>query len=88
MAWCLVKAQGPKEERILMDGEKCVTFVIFNKESFYSAQTRKEDTKFRSENLKGRDHLAYGRPRHKWEDDIRMDLRETRCEDVDWIRVT
>jgi hypothetical protein len=26
-----------------------------------------------------------GRPRHRWEDNIRMDLREAGWEDVDWI---
>jgi len=26
-----------------------------------------------------------GRPRHRWEDNIRMDLREIRWEGVDWI---
>jgi hypothetical protein len=28
-----------------------------------------------------------GRPRHKWEDRIRMDLREIGLEGVDWIRL-
>jgi hypothetical protein len=28
-----------------------------------------------------------GRPRHRWEDDIRMDLREIGWEGVDWIHV-
>jgi hypothetical protein len=28
-----------------------------------------------------------GRPRHRWEDGIRMDLRETGLGDVDWIRL-
>jgi hypothetical protein len=28
-----------------------------------------------------------GRPRRRWEDDIRMVLRETRWEDVDWIHL-
>jgi hypothetical protein len=27
-----------------------------------------------------------GRPRHRWEDGIRMDLREIGLGDVDWIR--
>jgi hypothetical protein len=27
------------------------------------------------------------RPRHRWEDKIRMDLRETGWEDVDWIHL-
>jgi hypothetical protein len=27
-----------------------------------------------------------GRPRHRWEDGIRMDLRETGCWCMDWIR--
>ena len=26
-----------------------------------------------------------GRPRHKWDGNIKMDLQEMRCEDVDWI---
>jgi hypothetical protein len=29
-----------------------------------------------------------GRPRHRWEDNIRMDLREIGCEGVDWMQVT
>jgi hypothetical protein len=28
-----------------------------------------------------------GRPRHRWEDGVRMDLRETGLEGVDWIRL-
>jgi hypothetical protein len=28
-----------------------------------------------------------GRPRHRWEDGIRMDLRETGLGVVDWIRL-
>jgi len=28
-----------------------------------------------------------GRPRSRWEDNIRMDLREIGWDDVDWIRV-
>jgi hypothetical protein len=28
-----------------------------------------------------------GRPRSRWEDGIRMDLRETGLGDVDWIRL-
>jgi hypothetical protein len=28
-----------------------------------------------------------GRPRHRWEDGIRMDLREIRLGGVDWIRL-
>jgi hypothetical protein len=26
-----------------------------------------------------------GRPRHRWEDNVRMDLQEVRCESEDWI---
>jgi hypothetical protein len=29
-----------------------------------------------------------GRPRRRWEDGIRMDLRETGLGDVDWIRLS
>ena len=28
-----------------------------------------------------------GRPRHKWEDNIKMDLQEVGCWGVDWIRL-
>ena len=28
-----------------------------------------------------------GRPRHKWEDNIKMDLQEVRCGDTDWIEL-
>jgi hypothetical protein len=28
-----------------------------------------------------------GRPRRRWEDRVRMDLREIGLEDVDWIRL-
>jgi hypothetical protein len=28
-----------------------------------------------------------GRPRRRWEDGVRMDLRETGLGDVDWIRL-
>jgi len=26
-----------------------------------------------------------GRPKHRWEDNIKMDLQEVGCEDMDWI---
>jgi hypothetical protein len=29
----------------------------------------------------------FGRPRHRWEDGIRMDLRETGWGSVDWIKL-
>jgi hypothetical protein len=28
-----------------------------------------------------------GRPRHRWEDNIKMDLQEVGCEGMDWIEV-
>jgi hypothetical protein len=28
-----------------------------------------------------------GRLRHRWEDNIKMDLKEGGCEDVDWIHL-
>jgi hypothetical protein len=28
-----------------------------------------------------------GRPRHRWKDGIRMDLRETGWEDVEWVQI-
>jgi len=36
------------------------------------------------ENLKGRHHTQH---RNRWEDNIRMDLREIGWEGVDWIHV-
>jgi len=36
-------------------------------------------------NLKERDHL--GRPRHRWEDNIQMDLQEMGCGGMDWIEL-
>jgi len=35
--------------------------------------------------LEGRRPL--GRPRRRWEDNIRMDLREVRCGSVDWMEL-
>jgi hypothetical protein len=26
-----------------------------------------------------------GRPKHRWQDNIKMDLQEVRCEGMDWI---
>jgi hypothetical protein len=28
-----------------------------------------------------------GRPRHRWEDNIKMDLQEVGCGDMDWIEL-
>jgi len=42
-------------------------------------------TIFWLENLKGRGRI--GRPRCKWEDNIRMDLKEIGWEGVDWINL-
>jgi len=30
---------------------------------------------------------SLGRPRHRWKDNIRMDLREVRCRYVDWVEL-
>jgi len=30
---------------------------------------------------------SLGSPRHRWEDNIKMDLEEGGCEDMDWIDV-
>ena len=29
--------------------------------------------------------ISLGRPRHRWEDNIKMDLREVVCDPGDWI---
>jgi hypothetical protein len=28
-----------------------------------------------------------GRPRHRWEDNIKLDLQEVRCGGIDWIEL-
>jgi hypothetical protein len=28
-----------------------------------------------------------GRPRRRWEDNIKMDLQDVRCRDIDWIKL-
>ena len=30
-------------------------------------------------------NTSVGRPRHRWEDNIKMDLQEVGCESIDWI---
>ena len=30
----------------------------------------------------------FGRPRRRWEDNIKMDLQEVRCGGMDWIELT
>ena len=30
---------------------------------------------------------SLGRPRHRWEDNIKMDLQEVGCGDMDWIKL-
>jgi hypothetical protein len=47
-------------------------------------ERREMHTKFWLENPK---EEPLGRSRHIWEDNIRMDLRKIRWEDVDWIRL-
>jgi hypothetical protein len=36
---------------------------------------------------KSEGNKLFGRPRHRWDDNIRMDLREIEWEGVDWIRL-
>jgi hypothetical protein len=43
-------------------------------------------TKFRLEKSEGKRPL--GRPRRRWEDNIKMDLREIGLEIVDWIHLS
>jgi len=31
---------------------------------------------------------SLGRPRHRWEDNFKMDLQEVGCRDMDWIELT
>jgi len=32
--------------------------------------------------------IPLGRPRHRWEDNIKMDLQEVGCGVMDWIELT
>jgi len=32
--------------------------------------------------------IPVGRPRHRWEDNIKMDLQELGCEGTDWIELS
>jgi hypothetical protein len=36
-------------------------------------------------NLRERDQ--WGRPRHRWEDNMKMDLQEVGCGGIDWIEM-
>ena len=31
--------------------------------------------------------IPLGRPRHRWEDNIKMDLQEVECGGMDWIKL-
>jgi hypothetical protein len=42
-------------------------------------------SKFWSKNLKGRDH--FGEPKRRWENNVRMFLRELEWELVDWMHM-
>jgi hypothetical protein len=46
------------------------------------------NTKFWSENMKGREHSEDGRPRRRWEENIRMDLRKIGWEGVNRIHLS
>jgi hypothetical protein len=41
-------------------------------------------TRFWWGNLRERDHLGH---RHRWEDNIKMDLEEVGCDGMDWIEL-
>jgi len=32
-------------------------------------------------------NIPFGRHRHRWEDNVKMDLQEVGCEGMDWINV-
>jgi len=34
---------------------------------------------------KSEEKKPLGRPRHRWEDNIKMDLQEVGCESMDWV---
>ena len=36
---------------------------------------------------KPEENRPLGRPRYRWEDNIKMDLQEVGCEDMDWIEL-
>jgi hypothetical protein len=50
----------------------------------HAQKKRQMHTQFRSENLKGRE---LGISRHRWEDNIKIDLKKISCECVVWIHL-
>jgi hypothetical protein len=52
-----------------------------------ACSTHARDEKYRILVGKPEQKRPHGGSRHRWEDDIRMDLSETEWEDVDWIHV-
>jgi hypothetical protein len=51
----------------------------------YSTHGRKEKFILLVRKSEGRRPL--GRPKHRWEDNIKMGLRETECDGVNWINL-
>jgi hypothetical protein len=54
-----------------------VTFFILNKNSYFIA--------YRALVGKPEGRRPLGRPRRRWEDNIKMDLREVGCGSTDWV---
>jgi hypothetical protein len=48
----------------------------------YSTHGRETHTRFWKENLR-----SLGKPRNRWKDNIKMNLKEIGWEDVDWIHI-
>jgi hypothetical protein len=38
-------------------------------------------------NRKSEMNRPFGRPKRRWEDNIKTDLKETGCDNLDWIRM-
>jgi hypothetical protein len=51
----------------------------------YKWQTRKTNTNTGWLMEKPEEKRSLGRPRHRWEDNIKIDLQEVGCEGMDWI---
>ena len=46
-----------------------------------------EERRLQGSGVESRGKDALGRPRHRWEDNIQMDLQEVGCGGMDWIEL-
>jgi hypothetical protein len=61
--------------------------IVYKYERCSLSRTEEVRNVYRSLVGKPEGQTPLGRPRHRWEDNIRMDLREIGWEGVDWMHV-